>query len=123
MKLEADKVDSIVKVFLHCLLSVIHQEIEPNKYMHEDLRQKKKRTLENIISTNRPVADGNDLCLPVERSSTILLAALLLSVLQKAKLLIFTVVCVLEVDPFILIPPSHKSMKNFSSCPPCLIQR
>lgn len=85
--------------------------------------EKKEGTLEHIISTNRPVADGNDLCLPVERSTKILLAALLLSSLQKGELLIFAGVGVLEVDPLKLIPPSHKSMKNYSSCPPGLIQR
>lgn len=60
--------------------------------MHEALRPKKNKkkqegkkegTLEHIISRKRPVADGNDLCLPVERSTKILLAAFSLSSLQS----------------------------------------
>lgn len=99
------------------------QSPQAKKKKIQEEKKKKEGTLEHIINTNRPVADGNDLCLPVERSTKILLAALLLSSLQKGELLIFAGVGVLEVDPLKLIPPSHKSMKNYSSCPPGLIQR
>lgn len=77
----------MVKVFLHCLLSVIRQQTEAKKIHARRTQAKKKKTLtlENIISTNRPAADGNDLCLPVESSSAILLTALLLSLLQQAE--------------------------------------
>lgn len=105
------QVDLLWKCFCSALSMWYTRRFEQINTCTKPSGKKREQTLEHIISTNRPADDGNDLRLPVERSTKILLAALLL-LLQQTELLIFTGVCVLEVDPFKLIPPSHKGMKT-----------